>query len=208
MSASRLGSHIRLVFMQFSFSNPSNVPTSVSQLDEEPEDERAAKKSLDVGSIQLIEVTEDVFILPFLNSLEQAGYEMINAFYKNRQDTRSHRFYQMVRFAFARKEFVTISEEFRYKRQIILPDLQKMCLLAMWRVRSYQTPFFRDHNPVPGQYTMSINLEVRNPLYKKDGTPIMIQPKDANGLPVGIARPLVPKKELRIMGDSVEVVTV
>jgi hypothetical protein len=50
-------------------------------------------------------------------------------------------------------------------------ELQEIVQLALWRIRMYKNPHFSKGVAIVGQKALSINLEVRRPLYTPDGRP-------------------------------------
>ena len=136
---------------------------------------------------------------------------MVDSFYKERidaKDPRGKRSYHMVRFLFARREFVELSDEFKKVRGVIRAELQSICESAMWRVRAFSNPFYKNGEEIPDQRAVSVNLEARQPLFRPDGQPVTVWQKDADGKRVGDA-PLPLKADycLRIVGDAVQLVT-
>ncbi|MDP1688904.1 MAG: hypothetical protein Q8L47_02125 [bacterium] len=184
-----LNRDVRLVLLQFNFSNSDAVPATVKRLNPETKKESTERKSRSSG-VMVIEPTLKCSIVAFLDELEEAGYEMVDAFYNERvdaKDTRGRRTYHMVRFTFARHEFVDLSDEFRGMRSAIRAELRDLCGNAMWRVRAFSNPFYIDGMESPDQRTLCINLEVRQPLFRPDGRPIMVWQKDESGNRVGDA---------------------
>lgn len=204
-----LDGSVRLVALQFSFSNPGAIPPSVKSLGPESFEERDARKSQSTGTL-VIEPTENVFIPEFLIELEASGYEMVSGFYKERlnpKDSRGKRTYHMVRFLFARHEYVSISEYFRSVRDTIRAELRGMCEAALWRVRVFSNPLYKDGEEVFGKRAVSINLEVRKPLFHPNGQPVMQWDRDEHGEKVSEAPlPLHPGYCLRILGQTVQLV--
>jgi hypothetical protein len=203
-----LDSSVRLVALQFSFSNPDAIPASVKRLDRETPEERNERKNHSSGTL-VIEPTENCSLVNFLDELKSAGYEMVDAFYKERinpKDPRGRRTYHMVRFLFARREFVDLSEEFKAVRDVISKELRSICEVAMWRIRAFLNPFYnKDGEEVIGHRTISVNLESRKPLFRPDGQPVTVWQKDENSKRVGDA-PLSLKADccLRIKDNVVQ----
>ena len=205
-----LNGTVRLVALQFSFSNPDAIPASVKRLNRETQEERVERKNHSSG-VMVIEPTEKCSLVEFLGELEAAGYEMVDGFYKMRIDAKDpsgKRSYHMVRFLFARREFVELSDEFKKVRDTIRTELRSICETAMWRVRSFSNPFYKNGEEIPDQRAVSINLEARQPLFRPDGQPVTVWQKDENGKRMGDA-PLPIKGDycLRIVGDAVQLVT-
>ena len=180
---------VRLVALQFGFSNLSVIPASVKRLDRETTEERNECKNHSSGTL-VIEPTENCSLVEFLGELEASGYEMVDAFYKERidpKDPRGRRMYHMVRFLFARCEFVDLSDEFKAIRDIISRELRGICKIAMWQARAFLNPFYKDGEEIAGQRAISINLTSRKPLFRPDGQSVTVWQKDEGGRRVGDA---------------------
>jgi len=206
-----LNDAIRLISLQFSFSNPDVIPATVRRQNQETPKERVERKSHSNG-IMVIEPTEKCSLIEFLGQLEEAGYEMVDAFCKERinaKDLHNKRTYHMVRFLFARREFAELSDEFLEVRDIIRAELWSICKSAMWRVRSFSNPFYKNGEEIHDQRTVSINLEARQPLFRPNGQQVAVWQKDESGKHVGDA-PLVLKADcsLRIEGNAIQLVTI
>ncbi|MFA4999224.1 MAG: hypothetical protein WC519_00605 [Parcubacteria group bacterium] len=202
---------VPLVVLQFSFSNPNVIPVTVKRQNRETFEEHVARKGRSTSGVMVIEPTERCSLVEFLKGLETAGYEMVDAFYKERiddKDSRNKRTYHMVRFLFARREFIELSGEFKMVRDVVLTELRHICEGAMWRVRAFSNPFYKNGEEIPDQRTLSVNLEVRQPLFYPDGEPVTVWQKDGNGKRVGdTSLPLKADYCLRIVGDVVQLET-
>lgn len=203
---------LRLVSMQFSFSNENLIPASVKEVEHENLEEQAQRKARETSSKSagtcVIDPIEDVSLAQFLDNLEPAGYEMVDAFYQPRPHPKNpHVTYHMVRFLFARNEYVDLSEYFAKVRGTIREELVKMTTDAMWRVRVFLNPHFREGEVVEGQHTLSLNLEGRKPFFLPDGSPVTVWQKDENGERVGDAPlPLRADRQLVIDRDVITIV--
>jgi hypothetical protein len=195
----KLDSSVRQISVQFSFSNPRFVPTYVRRVPEEQGWQLETRKST-IGGVQFIQPTLNCSILGFESEIESSGYELVDAFTQTRY--KNDKPYEMVRFVFARREHVNISEEFQAIRDDIRADLQKICKEAMWRVRAYNNPYLMD-DAESQERVLSINMEVREPLFEKD-QPRTIWPKDQNGQRTGEPKvPLKPDRQLVIADGSI-----
>lgn len=155
---------VRLVRLQFSFSNPDVIPPSIRHWHWETPREGVDRKSRAIGEL-VIAPTVNVSVAEFPTELEAANYELVDARYEERIHQRDpKRTYHMVRFVFAPREFVNISDEFRNSRSAIRADLQVMCNEALWRVRVFKNPFFKNGEEVPDQRVASVHFEVRRPM--------------------------------------------
>ncbi len=181
----------------------------VKQQEKETKEKRMARKS-QLSGFLAIRPTEKCSLVEFLVELERQ-YELVDAFYEERihgKDPRGRRMYHMVRFLFARREFVEISDEFERVRGSIRTALSEMCHKAMWRIRAFSNPFYKDGEEILGQHAMSINLEARQPLFHPNGQPVVAWQKDESGKRVGDAPlPLKPEYFLRVVDDTVQLMT-
>lgn len=201
-----LGTDTRLVVLQFSFSNPDAIPTRVKRLEQETNKERQERKSHSTG-VMVIEPTTNCHVNGFLGELTGAGYELVDAFTKERidpKDPRGIRTYHVVRFVFCHKNHVDCSEEFRTIRDEIFAELSEMTRVAMWRVRVFSNPFYQNDEEIPGVRTVSANFEARTPLYLPDGNPVVMWQKDQAGKRVGDRPiPIKPAHVLRLDGNTI-----
>jgi len=209
-----LNGTVRLVALQFRFSNPDVIPSSVkNRLGRETREEYEKRKSHSSGVV-VIESTEKKYsLVEFLGELEAVGYELVDALYQERphnnaKDTHDKYTYHMVRFVFARREFVELSDEFKKVRDTIRAELRSICEDALWCAQVFSNPFYKNGEEIPDQRAVNINLTARQPLFRPDGQPVTIWQKDENGERVGDA-PLPLKADycLRIVGDAVQLVT-
>jgi len=194
---------VRMIMLQFSFSNPNVIPSCVRRLNQETQDELLDRKSRSNG-ILVIKPTERCFLAGFIKDLNMSEYEIVDSFYKKRidaKDSNGKNKYHTVRFLFARREFAEVSNDFKKVRPIISTELRKICETAMWRVRLFFNQFYKDGKDINGQYALSINLEARQPFYCPDGQPVTVWQKDEKGKRVGKSPlPLKAEYELRIKG--------
>ena len=197
---------VRIVMLQFSFTNIEAVPALIRCIDEETPEKRSERKSI-VNGVMMIPPTEHCSVHAFaVKDLWLAGYELVDAFYEERIDPRDQskrRKYHVVRFTFAHSDFVNVSEQFKAVRPALVAGLQQICSTALWRVRAFSNPFFNEGEEVEGQRALSLNLEVRVPLFRPDGSSVTVWRKDEQGERVGEAPlPLRAQHELRVVDES------
>jgi len=200
-----------MIMLQFSFSNFKIVPRWVWEKSFEKWEEWKERKDNEGTGKMLISPTENCSLVKFLNEIKTAGYEMVDALYQPRTDPKDNsrkRKYHMVRFIFARREYLEeLPEEFKDARENIYNELQKMCEEAMWRVRAYLNPFFQNEEEIPEQHALSINLELRKPLIQPDGKPIVVWQKDNQDNRIGDAPlPLKPDHYLHITDNAIQLI--
>lgn len=204
---SGIGSTVRLIVLRFSFSNPEVVPLCVRKLPHEKENE-LLNKSVANGEL-VIDPSEKVGLVEFLGELEQSGYEMVDATYQPRIDPGNpKRTYHVVRFMFARREYAQPTDQFISVRPTTKQALRTMCEQAMWRVRAFLNPLFVRGETVDGEHAVSVNLEVRKPLFDNVGNPVRTWRKDENGNRLGDAPvPLQPDYVLRLTNSELRILS-
>jgi hypothetical protein len=101
------------------------------------------------------------------------------------------------------KEHARDSVERAAARAGIHEGLKEICGTSLWRVRAFLNPLVEDGKIVEGQYAVSINLEVREPLFRPDGKPVTVWRRDEFGNKTGEAPlPLGPRARLRIVENG------
>lgn len=204
----RVNGALRLVILQFGFTNPDVIPPLVKRRQPELRHEREVRKAHQDG-VLVIEPTESCSVLEFVHELEAAGYELVDAFHQARParpDSTGPRYYHAVRFTFARREHVSISEKFRQEREAFRLELLEIARTSLWRVRVWSNPFYVEGVP-SGETVLSANMEVREPLFHPDGTPVAVWPahlKDKRKRrPEDQKVPVGPKFLLHALGDTI-----
>lgn len=194
----------RWIALQFSFSNSNVIPVGIRNLKRETGDERQDRKNHCTG-MQVLQPTLNCDLANLPADLESVGYELVGAHCQERIDAKGRiGKYWMVRFIFVQRQFVVPFDEFRKVRTIVRSGLQEMCTVAMWRVRIFSNPFFQNGKEIPGQRAVSINMEVRKPLYHPDGKPVTVWQKDQWGDRIGEAPlPIQPDFRLRLLGGKI-----
>ena len=192
---------VRMIMLKFNFSNPNVIPPWVRRLDQKTQEEQSFRKSRSDG-VLVIEPTERCSLVNFLREIQVSQYEIVDAFYKQGIDTRKARIKRKnhtVCFFFARREFVELSDEFKKERPFINEELWKICKTAIWRVRLFFNPFYKDGEVIDGQYALSVNLDTRQPLFYPNGQPVTEWQRNDNNERIGeVPFPLKAKYDLRI----------
>lgn len=180
---SRLNGNVRLVVLQFACSKKERMPVTLKWLKKEialESYERLAREACGDGKLFMDSEVKTVSVYDFLSDLEEASYEIVDAFNQERL-TEELRPYYIARFVFSRREYVNISEDFKNKRDIIRAEFLKMAMEAMWRVKGYNNPFYENDERVLAQYAMNIKMIARNPLMDNEGRPLYVWKKDEYG---------------------------
>lgn len=181
----KLNESVRIVVMQFSFSNPAAIPASLRSRSPETADESQRRKNRSSGTLFIVP-TEKCSISGFAEALEAAGYVMVDAFYQKRVDPhRQQKMYHTVRFVFGQLQNADSLDEFNESRGVLKAELQYICEQALWRVRAFSNPLYQMGEEVPGLRAWSINFEARQPLFLPNGQPVTVWPKDDLGRHIG-----------------------
>lgn len=201
------------IMFQFNFTNERFVPLTVERFKPETKADHVARKAPQGkrSGTMVIAPTENCSLKELLPGVELAGFEMVAASYQERIDAKDSgggRRYHTVRFVFARSEDAEISNELWSLRDILRSELQEMCDDAMWRVRVYSNPFFKNGEEISGRRALSFNFEARVPLYRPNGEPVAVWQKDEDGARVGDAPvPISAGHHLRFEGNAVQLVS-
>lgn len=192
---------VRMIQLQFSFSNGKHVPTSVSERKQETQEESAERKARGNGVV-FLEPTQMCALDKVLDDLVEQHYILVDAFTQTRFNPKAPKVpYYMVRFVFIHRDFYVAdgkNGDFIMKRDEIIRDFALLCKSALWRVRGFNNPFFQNDTEVPGNRFISVNLEGRTPLFQPDGKPILVWDKDGQGNRLGNEpKPLKPLSNLR-----------
>lgn len=196
---------IRLTIFQFNLSNRKAIPDGINEKPPEGPVRFTARKSDYVKGEQFLPPIEGVSALPIIADLSEAGQELVDAYWQPR--TKDCRGYYMIRFMFAAPNHANSSEEFLKVRSGALEALSKLFSEAMWRVRGFVNPFFKDGELIDNVYSISVNFDARSPLTDRNGKPILQWEKDDDGNKIGDGPVAIkPKKFLRIINGDICVV--
>ena len=175
--------HDRLISFQFSFSNLDAVPPFLRGLPLETPEEAGARRQLRTGQrVYQGKDEEKVSLQNLPLAIVNSNLVLVNAQRQERYQPNRDTF-AMIRFIFVQKDFLddkSGDDEFQRLqkwRGIIMGEMQVVCSLALWRVRSFRNPLYRDGVEVEGASALSINFEGRTPLYDHDTFLVDIQPE-------------------------------
>ena len=198
---------VRLVGVQFGFSNPKLIPASMRCLKPETSDEREKRKTSSQEAHVLGPIT-NVSVVVFLHDLESSGFTLVNAYCKTCVDSKYHdrrKAYHRARFIFARPEHAIIPDVFKEHRDQVRRELYAFSRSAAWLVRVFLYPFQQNGQPSPDQTVLNFSLVNRIPLYQSNGQHIMVWQKDGSDMRIGAAPvPLRPKACLRIVSGTIQ----
>ncbi len=206
-----LNNSVRMIMLQFSFSNIKIVPPWISELETEHCGEREERKNCEGKGKMVISEIENCSLEKFVSDLKKAGYNLMDASYQKRldpKDSQKRRVYHMVRFIFVRREYIDFSETKTFDEMLrdkIFKELQKICVQAMWRVRGFINPFFQNNQAVPKYSALSINMEAREPLTQSNGQPVVVwQKDDSNSRISDKPFPIKPSHYLYITDNTIQ----
>lgn len=160
-----LGRNIGKVVLQFFLDSANLIPTAL--LNEERLSlapvERRPERILD-GEL-VIDHQPNCSVRDFLIGLEEAGYQLIDAYWQKR--FKGSEPYYVVRFSFLRKEGVRFSPRIDLARTLFRPAFLKMATSANWKVWAYQNPRHININlgdrssSAPRAYLYVMNREIQ-----------------------------------------------
>jgi hypothetical protein len=203
----QIGSNVKTLLLQFSFSNIDNVPTSLWDVKSESKEESVErnKRNKSAGgrtgtrSIELIKepYPTEVILAGLPEDLAEGGWVMVEALYQPRRNIHSPgQIYHAVRFLFVPKRFHEKDDqqqiEFKRFRPVAYAELVGMVNLALWRVRAFKNPSYANGAEIANLFSVSVNFEGRVPLFSSDGSPAL-----GEG-----SQPIKPHSVLRLIGDK------
>ncbi|HNY35839.1 MAG TPA: hypothetical protein PLD14_02400 [Candidatus Pacearchaeota archaeon] len=195
-----------LIIIQGSFSNEEAVPKSLKMIIPETVTQSELRRSRE-GVGYMVDIRDGCSTTDLLSDIKKSGYELVDAFYQPRVNPKdpTHRSrYFMVRYTFARKENAEPSAEFLTKKTTIENDLQKLLSEAIWRIRFFLNPFFKDGKVIEGCQVASINLEARKPLFLPNGQSVVQWNRDQQGNKIGDApEPIKAKTIFRVSESTI-----
>ena len=212
-SGTLLDGSVKLVMVQVSFSNPNVLPKWID-VDEKEQPEERVERKVRANGTMIIEPVEDMncSLDQFVSDLEEAGFALVSAICQKRPHGKQKgQFYWMARFVFVRQEDLQANEGFDRVKHLIYAELRNIFREALWRVRAFRNPFFKDEEEVAGAASLSINCEARKPLrvieQNRPPRPAMEWLKDENGQKIGDGPVAVKAKcHLRVQDGEVRLV--
>ena len=203
----KLGKSTPLVAMQFDFLNRNIVPEIIKTVNNKRQKKRVQRKKIKSG-VQVIKPTPNVSLLIFAKQLEEAGYELVDVDYQERPNDNANGKYHMVKFLFSRHECAEPSENFQKYSDIVYSELEKICRQALWRVRGYINPFYKEGEEIKGKNFVSINMKVREPLASPTGKLIKRWEKNDKENKTGRRFPLLPDYLLAVSDGSIKLMKI
>lgn len=186
-----LNKNVRLVGVQFNFSNSAIIPATVQQRRQETRAEQRERKSRPNDGMMVIKPIDCVSIKYLVTDLEMLGYELVDGFSQERpHPKRRDQTYFTVRFVFARKEYAEVADEFTHVCSEVRQDLIKICKDAFWRTTAFVNPFYENGTQVSGVKSANLNFSVRTPCFNPDGTAVVARQKDGDGRKQGEPVPI------------------
>lgn len=189
---------VRIISVQFSFSNPKVVLSALKQRKDETVQENARRrlKNEHGDGYVIIKPTENCSLSKLPDELRMTGYKLVDAFEQKRP--KSGRPYRIARFLFSREEQAA-KLEFERKMRKDVACFIYLCNSALWRAKAFSNLFYGDGGAPTGERVVNIVLGTRQPLFHPDGTPVTVWQKGEDGERVGDGpRPLSAEYYLRI----------
>ena len=201
--ARTLANDIRLVIVQFAYTNENLMPEGIGIKNETIE--QFVAKSSAVRGERVIDPTPDLSLQFFVPDLAEVGHELVDAF--SRRQSKNGRPFLTTRYTFSGHDHAHSSEVFLAKKDIAMSGLVKFVTEGTWEGQVYLNPLFCEGQMVPDAYALSVNLHARVPLFDATGKPMVRWQRDEAGEKVGEA-PLIlkPPRFLRVEDGGVCVV--
>jgi hypothetical protein len=191
----------KLIVVQFSFAKLNQVPAWL------PEKNPKARTENPAQGVCIVEPMEKVDTTHLLIALNNLGYELVDAFHEQRPNKNGYGTYQMCRFVFEKnpEPEKVLAQRLSGTVHKILGGFNDLCFLALWRVRAFRNPLFKNGQIQPDGASVSINLEARVPLVQADGTPVKVWEKDQDGNRLGTEpKPISPLYTLQVTKEAIK----
>ena len=192
---------VQKVVLQFNFLKSGFLPPGMKELERDTESKREERKKFSGGSLAILQ--KNCSLTGFPEELEKAGYGLAGAFCQERSGEINR--YYVVRFTFIRSAseiFYPIPEK---EHDISRTQLHTICTTALWEVRMFSNPFYRNGKAVTGQSSVNINLGKRLPLFCRNGEPAVAWETGEDGKDVQL--PIKPSHHLRLDNSIIDLVT-
>lgn len=205
-SVSNIGLNVKLIAIQFTFTNRNVVPSCVRKLTLEAPEE-AWKRRMQVTGKEVIKPIPNVSLLQFVDQITPQGFQLVDGLSQLRTTPDGESTFHMVRFIFTRREYAKPEPEFVSRRLVVEAALKRMCKEAMWSLQVFRNPFYVEGEPKPGEEALSINLAARRPLLDGKGQPRKEWQKNPAGDQVG-NEPVViqPPHHLDFTADEMRII--
>ena len=175
-----------LVTLQFNCRDEKIIPRSIKRIEREGLESSDQRKNRHSGQI-LIQTAEPISLEALVSDLAGQDYLLVGALGQQRRDQRDPtRMYYMSRFSFAQPDATKRGfDDFVQVRPQIIADLQRIIDQAIWQMRAYDNPYFREGVEVAGERMLSLNFDARLLLRQADNQPVCRWVKNAQGQRIG-----------------------
>ncbi len=133
---------------------------------------------------------------------------MVGATYTERTDMKDTKVKEyLVTFTFAHSEladpFVAEpSTELKKWEDFVNTEFKSLCSSALHELQAFSNPLFREGKEVPDQRELRLNLVGNIPLFRSDGKPVLVYPRDEKGHVNGFGKPLKPAMNFGFVGNE------
>lgn len=192
-----LNTNVRLVGVQFNFSNPTIVPSTIELRRQETMAEQRKRKDRPNDGCMVIRPIDAVSIEHLVTDLESFGYQLVDAFSQERpHPKRRDQTYFTSRFIFVQEEHADVSDGFARLRDTVRAELTHICTDAFWRTTAFVNPFYKEGVAIDGVKSVNLNFSVRTPRFNPDGSSLLARQKDECGRKIGEPVPLIAEHKL------------
>lgn len=191
---------VRMIGLRFKIQQKGAMPQWINLVPPKKADKEQSSGSQRVNR-------EEAFSSPVCGlagfGLLTAGFELVGA-----NSTVLHdrgKTYRILQFWFVAAQFVDgeRSLEFEKNKSAILAGIDEFRYQSWWRVQAFVNPFFgKGGEAVEDHFTISINLDGRQPAVNDDGSPRTRQMRDGLGIPTGEVVLMEPPERLVFDDDD------
>lgn len=157
-----------LITVQTSFSSRAIVPSTFRNKEGETEKESNLRKSRNLAR-DPESTYPNCSPKKILGDLKEIDWVLVSTFFQKRINPKNpNTHYYMARGIFYKKDVAHLSSRFLKVQRYVESDFQILLERAIWRLRVFQNPLFKEGKSVPGFCSLSIDLDGRRQLETLD----------------------------------------
>ncbi|MCF6276848.1 MAG: hypothetical protein L3J07_03315 [Candidatus Magasanikbacteria bacterium] len=157
-----LGENIPMMMVVIRVSNPECIPKCILESTKQPKKEKISKGVEFISPQKNGEAQVGAHLLH--QDINASGYKIVRACWEQKLNEHD-KLYYLVRFEFVRNELLREKME---ELEEVIKALETMLNSALWKVRVFRNPYFKNGEIQRGNSTISLNLNSRTPLHKEN----------------------------------------
>jgi hypothetical protein len=194
----RLDEAVKMLVIQFNFTNRKLVPFLAQDLGQEKDEQRQRRQNLPPGDLAW--QSENCSLEQTLADLEAARLELTNIIKQYRPSEKNDsQDYYVVRFIFER---TGKGDKYREMRRASFNSLAA----SIWQCKCYVNPYYLEGKPMNGYKVVNLSLSHRRPLYDSAGKPIKVWAREGRRKVGETKIPIMAESRLRLVGGSLALV--